>query len=1266
MATFYSWLNVKPLTIVNSSCRILIANKRKILMRLQLSVFILFFAIMQVCAESFAQVVTLKERNVSLTSVFESIKEQTGYVFVYNSNELKNSTINIEVQNASIEKALEECLRNLPFTFKIVENNILVRKDDARGITKTTAGDVQQREIQGKVVDQDGNALYGVSVRLKGTAAGTSTDNSGNYSISVVGEQSVLVFTYIGFAQQEILVHSNSIINLTLIEERSSLSEVVVVGYGTQRKINLTGAVSTISVKETLQGRPIADVGRAIQGSTPGLSISIPSGEIGSDPRIRIRGQVGSLSGGSSPLILLDNVEIPSIQLVNPSDIESISVLKDAAAASIYGSKAAFGVILITTKQGSREDKINIDYTNNFSIQRLWKDLEMGGVSALQYALEAAERTGGNRTGAYYRVNRNSLPQAYEWWDTYGGKLNSNDPVVYGRDWYYDPATGYKFGLRIYDPYDYLIKEWPLTHQHNLTVGGTSGRTSYNIGLGLLNQSGMMKEVKADNFKRYNASVRLNSEINDNLTVRVGTIYSQREKQYPYVTSSTSTDPWYYIYRFNPVHVMGRDENGDMIRSPVSEMAQANTASMLYDYLNLNLGTTVKVARGLTANVDYTYARQEYLWNRPGTRFTARDYRSTPVIRYDDNGEIIYVNTQGERVPSDDPNGMISYELPLETYTSETGEPNHLYRESQNTYRSTVNAYATYEPFLNEDNVFKFIGGMNMVKDNGASQYTRVTNLIDIINPQFNYGIGAQTGGGDASWESQLGYFGRMNYAFKNKYLFEANLRYDGSSKFPTHLQWRWFPSFSAGWNLTEESFMDWSDEFLSSFKLRGSWGTIGDQTISNSLYIPTMSTGQTQWIGGNGSLQNHVGTPSAVSSSITWQDITTLNFGIDTRLFNDKLGISVDRYRRDTENMIVPGASVAATYGASAPRGNFGSLRTTGWELALDFNHQFNNGLGINVRANISDAKSVITSYGDTKSVDNWYVGKTYGEIWGYRTDRLYQFDDFELDGNGDLQLITLTENESKLYAGRRAYKLKPVNGEKPVYQVFAQNSSNFLFGPGDVKFVDLNGDGEFNDGSRLIANDAGNPDYGDLEIIGNSTPKYEYGLRLGADYKGFDFSMFLQGVGKREIWGTGFLAQAGFHTSDGAMPASISNNYWTPERPYAFYPSAYTNGGSNSINNMQVQSRYLLDMSYLRIKNLSFGYSLPKIITDRLKLNNTRVYISLENFITFDKLGGLPIDPEEISGNSMFHSSNYNLSRTGTGTPTFKNISAGIQLNF
>jgi hypothetical protein len=257
-------------------------------MRIQLSVFILFFAIMQVSAESFAQVVTLKERNVSLTSVFESIKEQTGYVFVYNSNELKNSTINIEVQNASIEKALEECLRNLPFTFKIVENNILVRKDDARGITKTTAGDVQQREIQGKVVDQDGNALYGVSVRLKGTAAGTSTDNSGNYSISVVGEQSVLVFTYIGFAQQEILVHSNSIINLTLIEERSSLSEVVVVGYGTQRKINLTGAVSTISVKETLQGRPIADVGRAIQGSTPGLSISIPSGEIGSDPRIRI------------------------------------------------------------------------------------------------------------------------------------------------------------------------------------------------------------------------------------------------------------------------------------------------------------------------------------------------------------------------------------------------------------------------------------------------------------------------------------------------------------------------------------------------------------------------------------------------------------------------------------------------------------------------------------------------------------------------------------------------------------------------------------------------------------------------------------------------------------------------------------------------------------------------------------------------------------------------------------------------------------------
>jgi len=430
---------------------------------------------------------------------------------------------------------------------------------------------------------------------------------------------------------------------------------------------------------------------------------------------------------------------------------------------------------------------------------------------------------------------------------------------------------------------------------------------------------------------------------------------------------------------------------------------------------------------------------------------------------------------------------------------------------------------------------------------------------------------------------------------------------------------------------------------------------------VANNLYVPTMSTGQSTWIGADGSRVYFVGTPNAVSATITWQQLQDLNLGIDARFFSNKLGLTFDWFQRDMQNAIVPAEGVPATFGSGAPQGNYGSLRTRGWDFAIDFNHRFDNGLGINARANISDAKSVITAYGSTQSVNGNYVGRTIGEIWGYRTERLYQWDDFELDADGNLQLITLTEAESKLYAGRRAYKLKPgPNGEKPVYQAFLQNSADFYFGPGDVKFKDVNGDGEINNGSGLVN------DHGDLEVIGNSTPRYEYGFRLGADYKGFDFSVFFQGIGKRDMWGQGFLAIPGFHASDGAMPAAIVDNYWTPETPNAFYPRAYNNAGSNSGNNMQVQDRYLLDMSYLRLKNVTLGYTLPSHLLKPVGVNMLRVYVALENFITWDNLRGLPIDPEEISGYSMWNTSNYNSGRTGVGIPTFKSASFGVQLNF
>lgn len=1031
------------------------------------------------------------------------------------------------------------------------------------GPDASAAGTVQQT-VSGVVRDANG-PLSDVSVSVLGSQVATSTDAEGRFSI-VAANGSTLRFTMVGYQPQEVVV-SGGTVDVVMQMTDHNLDEVVVIGYGMQRRGNLTGSVSTIDVKQNLEARPVADVGRAIQGAAPGLNIVIPSGEVGADPRIRIRGQIGSFVGGAQPLILLDNVEIPSLQLVNPDDVESITVLKDASSTSIYGSKATFGVILITTKQGVGQERVTVSYTNNFSFQNPWKKLEMGDVNALKYTVDAVERVGGNVAGAFYKVDRESWERAVEWKELYGGSVSAGDPTVYGRDWYFDPTRNFKFGVRTYDPFQAMVREWAPSQQHNVTVGGTSGRTSFNLGLGLLDQNGMFKPAKEDKFQRYNASLRVTSDINKYVTARAGVLFSQTDKRYPYVTNSTTADPWLYLYRWSSLYPLGNDENGDPIRSPASEAAAANTASLKYNYLNLNLGATFNIMENWTVDVDYTFSNREHVWDRPGTKYTARDSWVAAVVRNDANGNPIYVNPQGQEVPSTDPNAMRAYDLPYHTYTAPGAAPDHIYKLSENLFKHTINAYTTYNWQLDTDNNFIFMAGLNRVTDNWSDHFTQVTNLTDIVNPQFPYGIGNWTGGGGEYWEAQLGYFGRVNYAHQNKYLLSASLRYDGTSKFPTNLKWKWFPSFSAGWVLSEEAFMEWSRDVVDQLKFRGSWGRVGDQQVDNDLYVPTMSTALSTWIGSDGSRANFVGTPNAVSAAITWQQLVDLNLGVDTRFFGNRLGVTFDWFRRDMQNAIVPAEGVPLTFGTSAPQGNFGSLRTTGFDLAVDFNHRFDNGLGINVRGNLSDAKAVITAYGTTESVNGNYVGRTVGEIWGYRTDRLYQESDFELDADGNLQMITLTEAESAEYAGQRAYKLKNgPNGEKPVYQAFLQNSADFFFGPGDVKFRDLNGDGELDNGNSLL------DDHGDLAIIGNTTPRYEYGFRLGADYKGFDFSVFFQGIGSRQMWGVGSLAIPGYHASDGAMPAAIVNNYWTPDHTDAFYPRAYNNAGANTGNNMHV----------------------------------------------------------------------------------------------
>ena len=1139
-------------------------------------------------------------------------------------------------------------------TLLLSSGNVIATQTTIDGSLRVTE-QLQTQIVNGLVVDVNGEPVIGASVVEKGTTNGGITDINGKFTLNVK-PGSTLQISFVGYQTQE--VKATKTVKVVLKEDSELLSEVVVVGYGTQKKANLTGAVATVDVNKTLDSRPIADIGRGLQGSVPGVKITIPTGEIGSDPLIKIRGQIGSISGNNTPLILLDNVEIPSIQMVNPNDVQSISVLKDAASSSIYGSKAAFGVILITTKSGAQTDKFEVSYSNNFSWQDPAKSIEIGGIEALQYTLDAQINRGEPMpAGGFWRISPESLEKAIEWQKQYGGKVKWNDPVVYGRDWYYDGKD--KYGYRLYDAAKAMVRNWAPTMSHNLSVNGKSGKTSYNIGLGYLDQSGMSKTAKKDDFKRYNASVSVTSELNKYLTVRASSIYSDRNKRYPGI-GNTSADPWLYMYRWSPLFPMGVTEHGNPLKEPSYEMAASNTDNLQNKYYNVNLGFTLNITKNWDVKFDYTYDRQTSETNSSVTQYEAGATWYAPTA-WIENGSQVFVNEQGERV---DTGGMPAYRFPVEKYYNSSGPgASQVGYQNKSVDNNTFNIYTTYNLQLGaeKEHAFKFMVGMNRVTSKWSSHKGWKTNLIDLTNPQFPLASGDQFIEGDRNWEAQLGFFGRLNYSFEDRYFLEANIRRDGSSKFPKNLQWRWFPSFSAGWVFTNESFMKPVENILSFGKFRASWGSIGDQTVSNTLYKAILADGQSSWLDGSGNKMPLYGTPSLVDSDISWQEIETLDFGVDLRFFKNKFGVTFDWYRRDTKNMIIEGESLPVTLGATAPKGNYGSLRTKGWELSADFTHRFSNGLGINVMASISDATTYITKgadyltpWEDRKLGTTYSTGRRYGDIYGFVTDRLFQKEDFVYGADGQIEKITVIYNGT-------AHTTNKQSSPYPVYQVHYEDNNKLIFAPGDVKFVDLDGDGYITPGTGTN----GNP--GDQTVIGNSTPRYEYSFRLGADYKGIDFSIFFQGIGKRRIWGSGQLAIPGYNAKEGALPKTFTTDYWTEERTDAFYPRAWNLGGSNTGFSMQKQSRYLLDMSYLRIKNITLGYTFPENLLSKVYISKARLYMSLENFFTFDKLNGLPIDPEAISGYSMFRSdSNYNLGRTGMGTPVFKTLSCGVQLTF
>jgi TonB-linked SusC/RagA family outer membrane protein len=1087
------------------------------------------------------------------------------------------------------------------------------------------------QSITGEVVDKSNNsAVIGANVTVPGTLIGTLTDVDGKFSLTLPAGAKQIQVSFTGYIKQTLDVVSGGKYKIILEPDVAVLNEVVVVGYGAQKKANLTGAVSTVDVGKTLEARPITDVGRALQGTTPGLVVTTSSGQIGDAPSIKIRGVVSTISGNSgNPLVLVDNVEVPDITYVNPDDIESISVLKDASTTAIYGARAAFGAILITTKKGTRDGKVKVTYSNNFAwatptkVPKHTRADENLRYSYLQLnALNTTPTPEFGQVGYYY--NLDVIDKVTAWIDQYGDGSQLGREMVEGRDFDYRTSGGAYF-YRPWDIYKEYYKDWTPQQNQSISVSGGSEKTQYNLSASSLNQKGVEK-LFDDFYKRLSTSGSFSTEVKKWLTVRGRYMYSKTAEETPFLYAAAAYDPMYYLYRWHQVYPYGTYKEAEF-RGGINDLKSARPVEEDTYYSRYTLGATLKPLKGLTLDFDYTFAQNFSTMHQVGGYVKGIDFW----------------NRTGSTTPASD-----TFEEVTKIYSSASYDYAQ-YTSSKN-LRNTYNAYATYENVINEHS-FKVMVGTNVEDAEYIYLSAKRNGVYDFNRGEVNLAGGDQSATSNHSWWSVNGFFGRINYSFKDKYLLELDGRYDASSRFSEDTRWAFFPSGSAAWRVSQEPWMQPLKPYVSTLKLRGSYGMVGNQDVPLNAFISTIgvtnpSASGNFWLIGNNFVpfiahSTSSPVPALVDPSLTWEKVTTLDFAADARFLNDRLGLTVEWYQRTTSDMLSPGVTIPSTVGANAPRRNFGELVTKGIELAVDYGYTFSNGLHLTASGQFTDFKTVVSKYpsaNDPQNSATYYQGKVLGEIWGYKTEGLFQVDDFIWDGNAISQ-VAWTGGQMKNVM------------KEGIPNQYILESGLFKYGPGDVRFKDINGDGVINYGSNTVG------DPGDRTVIGNSQPRFQYGFRLGADWKGIDLGTFFQGVGKRSIWATGNMVLPGYYAAEANFAHTL--DYWSTDNPGAFYPRPMEYSQTAKWNYI-VNDRYLLNVGYLRLKNLSLGYTLPSNWVSKVNIAKLRVYFIGENLFEFDKMGGVPIDPE-IDWTSQTSSDSRSFGRS---YPYRRTLSFGIQL--
>lgn len=1035
--------------------------------------------------------------------------------------------------------------------------------------------DITQQDgvCKGVVKDNQGETVIGASVVVKGSTNGTITGLDGDFTLDNVKRGDVIQISYIGYVSQEV-VWQGTPLNITLKEDSQTLEEVVVVGFGSQKKANLTGSVSQVKMDDVLGERPVTNVKNALQGSMPGLMVS-GGASPGEAKSFNIRGTVSI--NGMNPLVLIDNVE-GDIDLLNPEDIESVTVLKDAASSAIYGARAAAGVILITTKKAKKGEKFNLNYNANFGFQT---SINSPKQASLDEYLRAYQAAGFSET--YYAGN-GSVSK----WREYLAGYKEN-PAAYPTvgDGIYIGEDGAPYYLNDKDVYK-AFQETSFMQTHNLTANGGTEKLRYRLSAGLTKEDGPLIESK-DTYMRKNISSFISADITDWLTQEADFRYTVADRSEP----MGSGDGIYCMNHisFYPSGMMPGSVNTSVgkdlpLITPENQIRYNNPYLTDTDNTRIYLRTIMRPIKGLELVGEYTYDRKN--WQKS---YYAKKWEYTTEQLGSNNS-----------VTSD-----------------------YLFKSEDHEDYNALNLYGTYNFSIKEDHMFKVMAGFNQERKQNSWISVQTHDMIAPSAPSFTSATGKIIPQNSYSDYAIRGAFYRINYNYKDRYLFEANGRYDGSSKFPKDDRFGFFPSFSVGWNIARESWMEKALDYVSDLKLRASWGQIGNQNIGNYGYYSTMQpVGNSNYWLKDGEFITYISTPGLVSNSFTWETVETLDIGFDASMFNSRLQVTFDWYQRTTRDMLIAGIQLPAVVGTSAPMRNAADMRTRGWEIAVNWRDQIGD-WKYNVGFNLYDYKSKITKYSNNEGKllsQNYYEGKTLGEIWGYVSDGFYTIDDF--DGPGTWQLKD---------------GVASLDGYNPR--------------PGDEKFVNLNDDrgtNEINSGLNTVDSP------GDQKVIGNSTPRYNFGVNLGVSYKGFSLSAILQGTAKRDVRIGGmslfpfggsakayypvFYNQTDYWEPMGSCDGQYTENdreYWVAKNPDASLYRLYSNM-QNHGSNQRASTKYLQNGAYMRLKNITLAYTFPKALISKVSLSALKVFVSAENLAT---ISSLPkgYDPERLSWGYPFY---------------------------